>query len=75
MEANTTRLIWKKPFGNADDLSDLLVGAAIDVDIAMDEISVDICGDGDRCKEKTGIAVFEAEALSDASIVYNITLH
>jgi hypothetical protein len=76
MEANTSNLIWKKPFGTAEDLCDLLLSAAQDSNTAMSEINVEVCSDGDRCKEpKAGMAVLEAEALSDASVVYNITLH
>lgn len=76
MEANTFSLIWKKPFGTAEDLCDILLSAAQDSNTAMSEINVSVCGDGDRCGEpRAGMAVLEAESLSDASIVYNITLH
>ena len=76
MKANTFETIWKKPFGTAEDLCDLLLSAAIDSSTALSEINVSTCGDCDRCSERqAGTAVLEAECLSDASIVYNITLH
>ncbi len=76
MEPNMAKLVWKRRFGNAHDLSDLLLKAAEHTHVSMYEINVSICGDGDNCNElQTGVAVLEAESLSDASIVYNITLH
>ena len=76
MKANTFETIWKKSFGTAEDLCDLLWSAATDTKTAMSEINVSTCGDCDRCGERqAGTAVLEAECLTDASIVYNITLH
>lgn len=75
MKPNTFELIWKKPFSNAEDLCDLLISATQDSNTAMSEINIGVCSDGDRCGEKAGIAVLEAESLTDASIVYNIRLH
>lgn len=76
MKPNTFQMIWKKPFTNASDLTDLLFDAAVDCGVSCEEINVDACSDGDHCEEITSnLAVLEAEVLSDGSIVYNVTLH
>jgi len=75
MKPSSFEILWKKPYTHLGALIDVLESAASDVNQHPSMLCVDICSDGDRCTEKSGTVVLEAEALTDGSIVYNVYIH